>query len=223
MYLSRVEIDVNNRAKTKDLTHLGAYHNWVEQSFPQEIEAGQRTRHLWRVDQLGGKKYLLVLSESAPDLDQLATYGVAKTAMTKSYDRFLDSIHEGQILQFRLTANPTYSIIKPGQKQGRVVPHITVAQQRGWLVQRAEKAGFQIVKQESADSDDQDTTLAFDIVNREWPMLHRKAGRGVRLSRVTFEGLLRVADADEFKQTLTKGLGREKAFGMGLMTVIPEA
>jgi len=27
----------------------------------------------------------------------------------------------------------------------------------------------------------------------------------------------------EFKQTLTQGIGREKAFGMGLMTVIPEA
>lgn len=223
MYLSRVEIDVNNRAKTKDLTHLGAYHNWVEQSFPQEIAAGQRTRHLWRIDRLAGKKYLLVLSESAPDLEQLVTYGVAGTAMTKSYDRLLDSIHEGQILQFRLTANPTYSIIKPVQKQGRVVPHITVAQQRGWLEKRAEKAGFQIVKQESVHSDDQESALAFDIVNREWPMLHRKAGHGVRLSRVTFEGLLRVADVDEFKQTLTKGLGREKAFGMGLMTVIPEA
>ena len=54
-------------------------------------------------------------------------------------------------------------------------------------------------------------------------MLHRKVGRGVRLSRVTFEGLLRVEDVAEFKQTLINGLGREKAFGMGLMTVIPEA
>lgn len=36
MYLSRVEIDSQNRRKTKDLTHVGAYHNWVEQSFPAE-------------------------------------------------------------------------------------------------------------------------------------------------------------------------------------------
>ena len=34
MYLSRVEVDYLNRQKTKDLSHLGAYHNWVEQSFP---------------------------------------------------------------------------------------------------------------------------------------------------------------------------------------------
>lgn len=36
MYLSRVEIDVKNRYKTKELTHLGAFHNWVEQSFQQK-------------------------------------------------------------------------------------------------------------------------------------------------------------------------------------------
>lgn len=46
MYLSRVEIDRDNRYKTRDLTHLGAYHNWVEQSFPEEIENNQRGRHL---------------------------------------------------------------------------------------------------------------------------------------------------------------------------------
>lgn len=50
MYLSRVEIDTNNRYKIKDLSHLGAYHNWVEQSFPEEIDSSQRNRHLWRID-----------------------------------------------------------------------------------------------------------------------------------------------------------------------------
>jgi CRISPR system Cascade subunit CasE len=39
---------------------------------------------------------------------------------------------------------------------------------------------------------------------------------------VTFEGLLQIQNLVLFKQTLVNGLGREKAFGMGLMTVIPE-
>lgn len=219
MYLSRVEIDVKNRYKTKELTHLGAFHNWVEQSFPAEVAAGKRPRHLWRIDQLAGKKYLLVLSEAAPDLEQLTQYGVPKTAVTKPYDRWLESIHEGQILRFRLTANPTRSISRPGARQGRVVPHITVDQQRKWLIDRADGLGFQLVEQQVVTGDE--PQLAFDIVGREWPVLRRKAGRDVRLSRVTFEGLLRVADVPEFRRALTKGIGREKAFGMGLMTVIP--
>jgi len=223
MYLSRVEIDSKNRAKTKDLTHLGAYHNWVEQSFPEEVAMKQRSRHLWRIDQLAGKRYLLILSENKPDVMALERYGVSGTAMVKSYDHLLDSIQEGQVLQFRLTANPSYRAKTVGAKQGRVVPHITVAQQRLWLADRAEKSGFQLIKQSVVGEADDKTTLAFDIVSRDWPVLHRKAGHGPRLSRVTFEGLLRVSDVAEFKQTLTQGIGREKAFGMGLMTVIPEA
>jgi CRISPR system Cascade subunit CasE len=111
----------------------------------------------------------------------------------------------------------------PGRKQGRVVPHITVEQQRQWLIDRAERAGFSLIQNVAAENPDGAPTWSFDIVGREWPTLHRRAGRGVRLSRVTFEGLLRINDVAAFKETLTQGLGREKAYGMGLMTVIPEA
>ena len=100
MYLSRVQIDVNNRAKIKDLNHLGAYHNWVEQSFPEEVQNSERLRHLWRIDDLAGKKYLLVLSKGKPDLQDLERYGVKGTAVTKSYDRFLNDIHTDQIMRF---------------------------------------------------------------------------------------------------------------------------
>ncbi|WP_203641271.1 type I-E CRISPR-associated protein Cas6/Cse3/CasE [Levilactobacillus andaensis] len=226
MYLSRVEIDSNNRAKTRDLTHLGAYHNWVEQSFPAEVAAGERPRHLWRIDQLSGRRYLLVLSEEKPDAEKLVTYGVQGTVMTKSYDHLLETLHDGQVLQFRLTANPTHTITKPGERQGRVVPHITIEQQRQWLIARAEKSGFELIQNISAENPDGQPTWSFDIVGREWPVLHRRAdqsGNGGRLSRVTFEGLLRISDVAAFKETLIKGIGREKAFGMGLMTVIPEA
>lgn len=222
-YLSRVEVDIQNRAKTKDLTHLGAYHNWVEQSFPKEIATGERHRHLWRLDTLMGKKYLLIMSESKPDPKLLLKYGVVGTVVTKSYDAFLNKIHDGQIMRFRLTANPTHKVIDPETKTGKVYAHVTAAQQEEWLVDRAEKSGFQLIKQVGIDGSNESQTLAFKVVGREWPMLHRNPGHGVRLSRVTFEGLLRVEDAELFKQLLVKGIGREKAFGMGMMTVIPEA
>lgn len=213
MYLSRVQIDVADRRKTKDLTQLSAFHNWVEQSFPDEINNGKRLRHLWRIDQLNGKKYLLLLSENIPNEQQLLRYGVHDTVITKSYDRLLNSIKNGQLLQFRLTANPTHTVLKPGAKQGRVVPHITVNYQRKWLIERSKKLGFELETPANKST--------FDIISRDWPLLSYKSGRRLRLSRVTFEGILRVEDTDQFKQTLINGIGREKAFGMGLMTVIP--
>ncbi len=216
-YLSRVQIDVNNRQKTKSLTHLGAFHNWVEQSFPDELEAGERSRHLWRIDTLAGKKYLLILSPDKPDIQHLLKYGVLGTAEIKSYDNFLAHIQEGQIMRFRLTANPTHSVTKPGEKKKRVFPHITVAQQQKWLEDRAEKSGFKLL-----DSTSTEAEKSFDIVNRSWQLLRRENGHRVRLSSVTFEGLLQVEDVTRFRQVLVNGIGREKAFGMGLMTVIPE-
>lgn len=220
MFLSRVERANNNRQQIKSLTHLGAYHDWVEQSFPEEMKQGERLRHLWRLDQIGGREYLLILSQNKPDLQALSRYGVPGTAMTKTYDQFLNQLQPDELMRFRLTANPSYAVSHTGEKRGRVYPHVTVEQQRKWLIQRADKAGFKLVSQELSDATDQDN-LAFDIVNREHPVLHRKSGRGVRLSRVTFEGLLQIQDLTVFKQTLVNGIGREKAFGMGLMTVIP--
>ncbi|WP_318767453.1 type I-E CRISPR-associated protein Cas6/Cse3/CasE [Lactiplantibacillus carotarum] len=222
MYLSRVEIDTNNRVKTKDLTHLGAYHNWVEQSFPADLKNEGHSRHLWRIDNLAGRRYLLILSASLPDSTALSKYGVPGTIQTKSYDKFLGHLREGQTMRFRLTANPSYTAVTPGAKQGRIYPHITVEQQRKWLIDRAEKAGFKLIETDPASNE---PSLTFDIVNRDWAMLQRRrsrGGRGVRLSRVTFEGLLRITDLEAFKRLLTEGIGREKAFGMGLMTVIPE-
>lgn len=206
MYLSRVEIDDNNRQKIKDLSHLGAYHNWVESSFPNEILRGERLRHLWRIDHLRGKHYLLVISQEKPDFEKFQRYGVKGTASSKRYRPFLEQLREGEVMNFKLTANPTY------RTNGNVYPHITIDQQKEWLLNRTERFGFEIINNE-------DGSFNFDIVNRDWPTLYHQ--RRVRLSRVTYQGLLRVTDLAKFKDALTHGIGREKAYGMGMLTVIP--
>lgn len=205
MYLSRVQIDTKNRQKLKNLTHLGAYHNWVEQSFPQEIEMGQRKRHLWRIDHLNGKAYLLVQSEQQPNQKRLEKYGVTGSAETKSYDGYLAQLQNNEVNRFRLVANPVY---RDG-KTGRIFPHVTVLQQKKWLSERAAKLGFQIINDQ------------FDIVQRDYQILYRKGGRRIKLSRVAFEGLLKIIDLSLFQKALKNGIGKEKAYGMGLMTVIP--
>ena len=68
MYMSRVEIDTKNISNFRKLTHVGAYHSWVEESFPSEVEQNQRLRHLWRIDYLKDRKYLILVSENKPDM-----------------------------------------------------------------------------------------------------------------------------------------------------------
>lgn len=203
-YFSQVAIDTNNRQKLQDLTHLGAYHNWVEQSFPEEIANQERRRHLWRIDKVNGHHYLLVLSQDKPDLKKLEHYGIPQTAQTKEYTQFIDRLHEGDILRFKLTANPSY------RSNGRIYPHVTVTQQKQWFQDRVTKWGF------SVTYNNQPT---FDITHRDYAKLYHE--REIKLSRCTFEGILKITDLAQFKHTLTHGVGREKAYGMGLLTVIP--
>lgn len=209
MYLSRVEIDLNNRRKTRDLTHLGAYHNWVEESFPAEMASGERSRKLWRLDTLQDHRYLLLVSPTAPDLQTLEKYGLPGTAESKPYDGFLSSLENGQRARFRVTLNPVMSKSNRAQGRGRVLPYKKVEEQEAFLLDRAEKNGFSL------------TPDSFTIVERGYGLLRKKHEHPLRLIKTVYEGVLTITDADQFRQTLTEGFGKKKAYGFGMMTVIP--
>ncbi|MGN8764953.1 type I-E CRISPR-associated protein Cas6/Cse3/CasE [Hornefia butyriciproducens] len=209
MYLSRVEIDILDRRKIKELTHLGAYHNWVEMSFPDEVDQEIRTRKLWRIDRIRDHLYLLIVSENKPNIEALERYGVSGSAKTKDYDKFLDSISEGELYRFRVTLNPVRAVSQGEGKRGRVMPEITAEQQLAFLESRAERLGFKLMPEE------------YQIVERSWEPFRKKGQRMMRLSKATYEGILKVTDEELFYNTLTKGIGKKKAYGFGLMTVIP--
>ena len=61
MYLSRVELDLTRRSTMEALAAPQKLHGAVESAF-----AGERRRRLWRLDRLGERLYLLLLSEDAP-------------------------------------------------------------------------------------------------------------------------------------------------------------
>ena len=217
MYLSRVKIDANNRRKLKELNHLGAYHAWVEDSFPEEREKpkNERTRKLWRVDELRGEYYLIVLSEKKPDFGKLEKYGVKNTAESKNYERLLDSIKPGMRARFKIELNTVHSNAKNAEKgkRGRVVPvpHEKLGE---FFFDRTEKNGFSVNKNELA------------ITNIGKKLFRRKKEDGEKETRVnlvsaTSEGILTVTDEERFRETLVMGIGRKKAYGFGLLTIIP--
>lgn len=209
MYISRVAIDSRNRKKIRDLSHLGAYHNWVESCFEEEFDNDVRTRKLWRIDELKGQKYLLIVSENRPDLEKLEKYGIAGSGETKKYDHYLASVEEGKYYRFRVTLNPVISLSQGIGKRGRTVPVNTAEQQLHFLEKRAEELGFQLVPDN------------YQILSRSWEDLRKHGQKTIQLSKVTYEGILKVIDKETFYHTLTCGIGKKKAYGCGLMTVIP--
>ncbi|AXQ78447.1 type I-E CRISPR-associated protein Cas6/Cse3/CasE [Streptococcus chenjunshii] len=211
MYISRVEIDRNNRRKIKDLRNIESYHGWVEQSFPDEIKQEIRTRKLWRIDQLQGKQYLIIVSQEKPNLKQLEKYGVKNSAQTKDYDHFLNSLKEGERMRFRLVLNPVISRTSKdnNHKRGVLMPHVTVKHQMEYLMNRSMKNGFAL-----RDDD-------FSIVERGYEVFNKTHSKSIRLIKAVYEGILIVNDVELFKKVLTEGIGKKKAYGFGLMTVIP--
>ena len=207
MYLSRVALDVHKRSTMVALANPQQFHGAVEQAF-----LGERRRRLWRLDQLGDRLYLLLLSEDVPDLQQIAgQFGTGELPETKEYGPLLKRVQAGTIWRFRLTANPTKSVHDPKNpaKRGRVCAHITTEFQEKWLMEQAEKHGFRL------DLD------GFTVVQSQWRRFQKEhRGRPIVLLSVTYEGVLEVTDAEKFRQMLTEGIGRGKAYGLGLMTVM---
>ena len=210
MYLSQVEIDIQNRQKIRELSHLGAFHHWVEQSFPDEIDNALRTRKLWRIDKLKDRHYLLIVSSTKPDLMRLERYGVSGSAKTRPYAPFLEALTEGTRARFRVTLNPVISVKSDDGARGQVKPHITIEHQMRFLSERAEKNGFSLNEND------------FSITERSFEPLKKADEKIIRLSKVTYEGVLTITDKNQFIKTLTQGFGKKKAYGFGMMTVIPE-
>lgn len=206
MYLSRLELDVTNRKTLQALTSPSIFHGAVEAAFE-----GERKRNLWRIDRLDGHYYLMVLSEEKPDLAEAAEQfsDAEKKWVTKDYDRLLKRVQKGTVWRFRLCANPTYSVAKGPGERGRVCAHTTRDNQRAWLMEQGKKHGF-CVKEDG-----------FDVVQSRWYHFYKgNAKHRISMLSVTFEGQLTVTDEIEFCRILTEGIGREKAYGVGLMTLM---
>lgn len=217
MFLSRVEIDKYNRKALKDLSHLGCYHGWIEDSFLEDRAKPkeERSRKLWRIDCLKGKYYLLILSETKPDIGSLEKYGVKGSMQIKSYDKFLSNIKEGMRARFKINLNTTKSIsekIKSG-KRGRVVP-VPIEELNEFFISKAEKNGFKVERDE------------FGITERNSQLFKKNSDdktekANLHLVGAVYEGILSVTDLDKFKNALLNGIGRKKAYGFGMLSIIP--
>lgn len=86
---------------------------------------------------------------------------------------------------------------------------MTIEHQKKYLLDRSIKNGFKL--------DDKE----FYIVERGYENFYKSGQKKIRLVKAVYEGILTVENIDLFKEVLTKGMGKKRAYGFGLMTVIP--
>jgi len=226
MYLTRFGINTERIGARKILSSPQVLHAAVMASFAELPDPSpDAPRVLWRLDRDSrSRTHLCIVSPYKPDLTHLVEQaGWPTTARWETYDYgpFLDRLAAGDRWAFRLTANPVHSVRNKDGVPTKATAHIGPRHQLGWLLQRQESSGFRIVRKASARDDD-DPLAAHELIvhnRRQLSFTKRSAGKPVTIVTVTYDGRLEVTDPDAFRRVLTRGLGKAKAYGCGLMTL----
>lgn len=227
MYLSRMYINPQRRQTRRLLANPEAMHAAVLSSFPPHSNlVDQKGRLLWRIDREGHTLALYVVSPDKPSfehLQQQAGWENQESWAIRSYAPVLESVSVGKRFTFRLAANPVKSTHDSVTGKVKRLAHVTAAQQRSWLLERADAMGVRFLPAEFSKNDgagdDVDDALV-TVTGRE-VMKFRRKGKSVTIARAQFDGALEVVDSEKFRGVLTKGLGKAKGYGCGLMTVAP--
>lgn len=226
MYLSRVSLNLARPDAIAFVSSPYKVHAAVEQAFASDTtRENEKGRILWRLDEVPGnghEVWLYVMSPERPDFTHIcdqAGWPASSTWVTKDYDPVLERVSEGQVWQFRLKANPVRKVLVDKGREahagivGTLQGHVTEAQQRTWLLDRAETHGFRISQ----------TDEGFDrlVVSHRRRERFKRHGGVVTLTTAQYDGALEVTDVGAFRLTLGFGLGRARGFGCGLMTIVP--
>ncbi len=205
MYISRIVLDPK-KPKTKLLLGEGynpsQLHGCIESCF-----SGPRRRNLWRIDKVGDTYFVLIVSSEKTDFRKVRDQFGADSEMilTKEYDVYPEE-PEGRSFLFRAVLNPAYTVNENGK--AKKIYCRTADEIKNWFSAKAQCSGFTV---------EDIAVLHTDFVRFE----KGKEQREIAFKRAVLEGRLTITNKDAFKKVLSCGMGREKAYGMGMLTVIP--
>ena len=216
MYLSRLILNPRSRRVQRELAEPYEMHRSLMQAFRSDLKAGEE-RVLFRVDEHprlglellvqswdkpdwlwlsgdGAPGYLLPISEPNPDVKSFEPHPVA-----------------GQVLSFRLCANPTKRMGRGATEgAGRRVGLYSEEEQLAWLKRKGDQHGFRLIQAQVSRNGKIENTDA----------IHRDDGaHDLKLLSVQFDGVLQVAAPDLFRKAVETGIGSGKGFGFGLLSL----
>lgn len=205
MYLSRLILNPRNRQVQSELANPYEMHRTLSRAFAADYE---NERALFRVDvdRRTGVPTVLVQSRHEPDWSVLPDGGyLLRGGDDNPACKPIDPVFgAGQLLSFRLRANPVRRDKASGDRQGLLQED----QQRAWLDRKGETGGFRVVR-------------CHVIPEGLLSIRQRRAGTEHTLSllSVRFEGLLQVTDPQALRRTLEQGIGPAKGLGFGLLSL----
>ena len=224
MFLHRIHLDPRCREARRDLSDPYQLHSTLCRAFSTPDKKCPEGEFLWRLEpetDPAGCPRILVQSKSMPDWAGVGVQGWLANADSgiDLKDRLkLDSLKAGQRFRFRLRANPCVT------REGKRLGLLQTDEQEAWLERKGKKHGFSLPQLASFDFSEAPQER-IDVRISQEQMLRGKqhTGNGIRVYSVLYNGILMVAEPDNFRTALQTGIGHGKAMGLGLMSVVPTA
>jgi CRISPR system Cascade subunit CasE len=249
MFLSRLILDPRSRRVRCELAQPYEMHRTLMRAFPGvDIAKGDKAREkygvLFRADPDDRRRRVIAYVQSVvePDWSSLAalndyllTDADHPNPACKDITKVYQCLKPGQVLSFRLRANPTKRITETvsgdSLPKSKRVELLREEDQIAWLIRKGRErekgkpGGFEILMKDIEGRNGEILQIARVDVIREGKQIGWKTDDTLKRKTthlaVRYEGLLRVADPGSFRETLARGIGPGKAFGFGLLSVAP--
>ncbi len=229
MYLSRIILNPRSAQARSELAHPYEMHRTLLKAFSDGAfnvarDDENATGVLFRTEERQNDNVILVLVQSqiAPKWDYLLSLkdsrgypyllpnsfggdGIPNPSTTE-FD-LSQKIRSGQVLSFRLRANPT----KRRKDNGKRVGLYSSEEQIAWLKRKAEEGGFRVFRHQITLDE-----RIRDVIHRE-----REQQDELKLLAVQFDGILQVKDPAALNTALQAGIGSGKGLGFGLLSLAP--
>ncbi len=212
LYLSKITLSPLQERQER-LYDIYQLHKKLWKAFEHEGHDKKRD-FLYRVDETSSQnKEILLQSCVEPRWQHLFP---AQSVQVKSYN---PKFHQNQRFLFYLRANAVVAEKREGKKHSVKIPirpkeyvfpvydeQDNVVEYQGWLAIQGEKHGFRICEASR--------------MGAAYARGHKKRTHRILLTGQNIQGYLQIIDAAAFMNAYVQGIGRGKAFGFGMLSLI---
>ncbi len=217
MYLSRLILNPRSRQVRNELADPYELHRTVCKAFPDaNYKDNESTGILFRVDLHPRTRIptLLVQSRQKPDWDFLSTEkknylleesGLPLDVENPAVKEMKLQLRQGQVLAFRLRANPTKRVKENAKRMGL----LREEEQHAWIRRKLESVGAALV--------------SVNILNEQFTrgklFIEKEKEKRMNFLSVQFDGILQVEKPDDLVAGIFSGFGSAKGLGFGLLSL----
>lgn len=195
MYLSKLIINLMDRDVLCNFTDSYYWHRNIMSGFPDLDSLSPRKEMgiLFRKVVTHSSVVLYVQSKVEPDWRNKTWIYQYEC---KSIDNMIDSLTDNQCLAFNLLCTPYYT-----DSRNKLRSYTEDDKKLNWFTTKGKYNGFEVINLNIRPCTDKFTNI----------------GKKISLDATNLMGRIRITDVEKFKEFYLTGVGREKAYGAGML------